>query len=302
MGDDDHSLIGSGRWKLAAANVLRNSADRKWSGIAAEVRRHVPGEVPEMISDRNVVGLALKGNRRAVIHRRGNGVRQATPAATGAFWLCPQGVAEDGIRITGHIPEMLHIYLPRQPFRALSEEDGFPDLDATTIAYHAGAHDPWIGAVGQTVVRELLAETASGRLLVETAGLALAAALAHTHSSRAAPLPSPHAYALDDRRLRRVLDFIDVHLEEDIGIDDLAEVACLSRFHFIRAFKAATGVPPNRFLSERRLDRAKRLIERGEMNLSELALACRFSSQTNFSRAFRRVVGMSPGAYRRTRL
>ena len=68
----------------------------------------------------------------------------------------------------------------------------------------------------------------------------------------------------------------------------------------MRAFKAATGVPPHRFVSERRLEYAKRLIESGDAPFSELALACRFSSQANFSRAFRRVVGMSPGTYRRS--
>ena len=300
MGNEDDILIGSGRWTLPALNLLFTSDGRNWSGIAAELRRHVPGEVPEMISDRTVVAYAAVGSPRAMIHRCGNGLRQATPARTGTFWLCPEGVSEDGIRITGHIPKMLHIYLPRQPFRVLSQEDGFPDLDATTVGYNTGAHDRWIATVGQTIVTELMAETASGRLLVETAGLALSAALAHSQSSASSPLPRATAHALDARRLHHVFDFIEAHLTEEFGVDDLAAVACLSRFHFMRAFKAATGVPPHRFVSERRLEHAKWIIENGDTSLSELALVCRFSSQANFSRAFRRVVGMSPGAYRRS--
>ncbi len=300
MNENEADLIGVGRWRLAADNVLLTSDGRHWSGLAAEMRRHVPGEVPEMISDRTVVALAFRGNASAVIHRRGNGLRQATKATTGTFWLCPSGVAEDEICITGRIPEMLHIYLPERPFGALSHENGFPDLDAASVAYDTGPHDVWIAAVARTVAAELLTETASGRLLVETAGLALAAALAHNHGGRspASPLTSPHA--LDPRRLQRVLAFIEAHLEDEIAVADLAQVACLSQFHFIRAFKAATGLPPHRFVGERRLQQAKRLIERGDLTLSEVALACRFSSQANFSRAFRRALGMSPGHYRRT--
>ena len=161
MDEGDDIRIGAGRWKLAVENVLQTSDDRNWSGIAAEVRRHVLGEIPEMISDRTVVAFAANGNRRVVIHRRGNGLRQAMSAATATFWLCPEGVAEDGIRITGHVPEMLHIYRPRQPFRVLSREEGYSDLDFATVAYDTGPHDPWIAAVGRTVMTELLAETAS---------------------------------------------------------------------------------------------------------------------------------------------
>lgn len=300
MTEGNGILIGAGRWKLTAENLLRTSDGRHWSGIAAEIRRHVPGEVPEMISDRTVVACTLRGNSKAVIHRRGNGLRQAMPATTGTFWLCPEGIAEDEIHITGLVPEMLHIYLPRQPFRSLSGEDGYPDLDAATVAYRTGNDDPWISQVGHAVVAELAAESASGRVLIETAGLVLAAALAHGHATRSAPMLSPAPHGLEHRRLRRVIDYMDAHLNEDITVADLAEVAHLSRFHFLRAFKAATGVTPHRYLSARRLMRAKEMLKQGDISLADLAQACRFSSQANFSRAFRRAVGMSPGAYRRS--
>jgi hypothetical protein len=165
----DDNTIGVGRWKLAQDNLLATSDGRNWSGIAAEKRRHSAGELPEMIADRTVIGFALKGNAEAVIHRRGSGVRQATRAATGTFWLCPGGVAEDQIRISAAIPEMLHIYLPRQPFLALARDDDFPNIDAATVNYDVGAHDPWIAEVGRLTAQELAHETSSGRLLVETA-------------------------------------------------------------------------------------------------------------------------------------
>jgi AraC family transcriptional regulator len=104
---------------------------------------------------------------------------------------------------------------------------------------------------------------------------------------------------LHDGRLRRVLDYIEEHLAEDITVADLANVACLSIFHFTRAFAATMGVPPHRYVSQRRLESAKVMIATGRASLREIALDCRFSSESSFTRAFRRAIGMTPAAYRR---
>jgi AraC-like DNA-binding protein len=104
---------------------------------------------------------------------------------------------------------------------------------------------------------------------------------------------------LDRRRLFRVLDYIDRHLEGDLTLDSMASVACLSRFHFARAFKRAVGQSPLRYVMARRLERAKVLLTEGEAPLVEIALALQFSSQANFTRAFRQSAGMAPGQYRR---
>jgi AraC family transcriptional regulator len=117
------------------------------------------------------------------------------------------------------------------------------------------------------------------------------------HSTVRSPIKSPHR--LDDRRLRRVLAYVEEHLADDITVADLANVACLSIFHFTRAFAAATGVPPHRYVSQRRLESAKAMIATGS-SLSEIAFNCQFSSQSSFTRAFRRATGMTPNEYRRT--
>jgi AraC family transcriptional regulator len=103
-----------------------------------------------------------------------------------------------------------------------------------------------------------------------------------------------------DGRLRRVLAYIEEHLAEEITVGDLANVACLSVFHFTRAFAATMGVPPHRYVSRRRLESAKAMIATGRASLGEIALDCQFSSQSSFTRAFRRATGMMPAEYRRT--
>ena len=105
-------------------------------------------------------------------------------------------------------------------------------------------------------------------------------------------------HALDDRRLQRVLQFVDQNLQNPIHLNDLAEAANLSPFHFSRAFRKAMGRPPHRFVRERRLEKAKDLVLEKKLTLAEIAGICNFSSQASFTRAFTRAVGMPPAKYR----
>ncbi|MBX9731303.1 MAG: AraC family transcriptional regulator [Sphingomonas sp.] len=100
-------------------------------------------------------------------------------------------------------------------------------------------------------------------------------------------------------RLRRVLDFIDSHLEDDVRLSNLAAIAGLSTFHFARVFRQETGVTPYNYVRARRIERSQALLIEGKLGISELALACGFASQSHFTAAFSKAVGTSPGRFRR---
>ncbi len=89
------------------------------------------------------------------------------------------------------------------------------------------------------------------------------------------------------------------HLADDVGLDTLAAIADLSPKHFARAFRQSTGMPPHRWLIERRIDRAKALLRTADLSLAEISLACGFADQSHFTAAFRKLVGFTPGGYRR---
>lgn len=103
---------------------------------------------------------------------------------------------------------------------------------------------------------------------------------------------------IDSRRLTRVLQFVSENIAGPFTVADLADVACLSPAHFARSFKAATGWGPHEFVRRMRLTVAKRLLADHQLPISDIALSTGFSSQSNFSRAFREVTGMTPGDYR----
>jgi AraC family transcriptional regulator len=195
--------------------------------------------------------------------------------------------------------EFLHLYVPGIAFARLADDCNLPAVPGRSMRYCCGMQDGLINQIGLSVLAEVTSPTAAGRMFVETSSLLLAARLVQSHFETGLRLPTQPAYALDDRRLRRVLAYVDEHLAEDISVADLANVACLSIFHFTRAFAASTGVPPHRYVSRKRLESAKGMIATGRASLSEIALDCRFSSQSSFTRAFRRATGKTPAEYRR---
>jgi AraC family transcriptional regulator len=179
---------------------------------------------------------------------------------------------------------------------------GGEPVKANSVGYVAGVRDDLIKQIGISFLAEMKSESAGGRVLIDALALSLTARLAQRYStgavSKAAALRVPHG--LDDARLQRVLDYIREHLGDDVGVEELAAVACLSPFHFTRMFRNSMGMPPHRYMAELRLERAKSLLIRSNESLVEIALATCFSSQSNFTRAFRQATGLTPGAFRRT--
>jgi AraC-like DNA-binding protein len=106
---------------------------------------------------------------------------------------------------------------------------------------------------------------------------------------------------LAPRALRRVRDYIDEHVTENIRLETLAQVAGLSRCHFARAFKQSVGIAPHAYLMQRRLARAERLLVESDFPLCQIALDSGFGDQSTFSRYFRRNFGVTPRSFRRSR-
>jgi AraC family transcriptional regulator len=99
---------------------------------------------------------------------------------------------------------------------------------------------------------------------------------------------------------RKVADYIEDHLNEDISLRDIAAVAQLSPFHFARAFKQTFGEPPHRYHMSRRMERAKTLLEIPDWSVTKVGMTLGFGETSSFTTAFRRTVGTTPSDYRRS--
>jgi AraC family transcriptional regulator len=100
-------------------------------------------------------------------------------------------------------------------------------------------------------------------------------------------------------RLARTIRWMLERLDGPLGGDEAARIACLSRYHFVRQFRALTGLSPERFHLRLRMQRAAWSLARGDGRVTEIALSAGFESVDGFTRAFHRIYGVSPSAFRR---
>ena len=136
----------------------------------------------------------------------------------------------------------------------------------------------------------------NGSLYTESLGLALAVHLLGRYSAPGGlqPVLPARRRGLSKSQFRRVVSFIEEHLDEDLSIARLAAAATISASHFKTLFKRTTGMPVHQYVLQRRVERARTLLAAGDMPASQVALAAGFAHQSHMARAMRRLLGITP--------
>jgi len=170
-------------------------------------------------------------------------------------------------------------------------EMGF-DRKAITLRPQACLRDAEIARIGFAFKAELEAGEPNGRPYVEGLGLALAARLVTRCGVRPAfPRSRP---TLPASRMRRVTDYIEANLDQDLALPQLAQLAGLGLSHFKTLFRRAAGLPLHQYVIRRRVERARELLIRGDLPISQVALEVGFAHQSHMARHFRRLLGVAP--------
>jgi AraC family transcriptional regulator len=163
-----------------------------------------------------------------------------------------------------------------------------------------GLRDTVIEGMAEAWREELRVRGAGGRIHAEALGTALIVHLFRTYGEGGATLKTITG-GMHGLRLRRVVDYIESHLSEDIGLYSLASLAGFSLHHFNDVFKAETGFAPYQFLIERRIHRAKEMLLGSDAPIAQIALDVGFSGQSHFTEHFRKSTGTTPLRFRRVR-
>ncbi|EDX83281.1 transcriptional regulator, AraC family protein [Synechococcus sp. PCC 7335] len=158
--------------------------------------------------------------------------------------------------------------------------------------------DPVIEQLALALKVEIQTGCLSGRLYGESLGGAIAARLVQNYAVSKPPLAFK-ASGLSRSQLKRVIDYIEANLAQDLSIFDLASLTNMSKSYFSRSFKQSVGISPYQYVIQQRVERAKQLLKQQSISISDIALDCGFANQTHLTKAFRQMTGTTPKAYQK---
>jgi AraC family transcriptional regulator len=279
-------------YKILPFEAAAASDRLEWVGLAAARYRATPAfELDQPALTHHM--LILYARPPEELDLCYEGVKRLVPPPAGAIMLLPAGTP--GRVRSGGRSDQLHIFLePGLVGRVAAEAFGLDPARLTVPPLDGLELRAAMAAVGA----ELASGGPGGPLAAESLANLLAVHLIR-HFSAPRRLERGRDGVLPRGRLRAVEEYIEEHLDGCPTLAQLAAVVRLNPYHFARQFKAATGLPPHQYVILRRVERATQLLQAGtDLSLAEVALHAGFSDQSQFSRHFKRLVGVTPGQFR----
>ena len=201
---------------------------------------------------------------------------------------------------------VLHLYLSTSLVNELVEREGLAPVSfAVELIDPQCTPDLFIDQLGKEVLAEMREGAPLSQLKIDALGQELAIRMLRSHSNligtRALARPQLQG-GLAPWQVKRVCEAMVAAMdagEEEASLAELALLVGLSANHLCRGFAQSTGQPPHRWMTERRIERAKALLADPRLSLTEIAFAVGYTSQNTLGRAFARVTGVTPSDWRR---
>jgi AraC family transcriptional regulator len=190
----------------------------------------------------------------------------------------------------------IRFYISQASLDELAFDQGMRPVKGLVLSAW-GSQDKVLFGLANALLDQVERPDERSNLFIDHIALAFHAHLIESYGKVAVPVRS-NAGKLSPWQLRRALDFITAHLNDDPTIAELAQPCGLSSGYFARAFRRTLGVTPHQWLVRKRVARARTLLLTSALSLADIAVLCGFVDQSHFTRVFARFEGDSPGRWR----
>ncbi len=194
--------------------------------------------------------------------------------------------------------DAVQYYVPKSALDEFAREHGAKPV--ATLKWGRDQRDPYLSTLSSVLLSAVEHDPETNQLFTDQIGLSLLAHFAQTYGGMR-PQDSAVGGGLAPWQERRAKEIMRARLASGLTIADVAAECKLTPSHFARSFRRSTGIAPHEFLSQLRIEEAKRQMLSTKLPLADIALICGFGDQSYFTRVFSRSVGVSPGAWRRAR-
>lgn len=264
---------------------------------------HSPGETLFRKNAEHVLSYQLSGNTN--VERLQGGRVTGSRSRIGGSTFIPQDSKSDW-RIGGNV-QVLHIYLPNDLLLSYAQENFELDT-APEIEEFFSVPDPWLDGLFRMLACEGPSDNLKGvhleTLLLDQVQMLLISHLFSRYSRkfdthRTRQGLTSFSGSLRNRVVNNINQFVESRLAEDICLNDLADIACMSKNHFLRVFRETVGQTPYNYVMALRIERARKLLKQKPiMPIAEVARQTGFKNLSHFSTTFRRIAAITPSSYR----
>jgi AraC family transcriptional regulator len=288
-------------WRYAGGKCLFESRGEAWRDIKAWITALPPVVDTLHIPSVSEPFLALTTSGEVDFQEReGEQPWVTNRIKRGSFFLTSGGAPYD-VRwkaVTQEPFESMLVFVELPVLQRALEEVFGTDAAHARLRDVSAFTDPFLDSLMERLRDELMRPHASP-LFVQALAQMIAVHLSREYGETGEELHS--SPSLPSFKLRQITDWMTEHAAEEFNLERLAAQAGLSRFHFQRLFKSATGVSPSRYHINLRMNEARRLLRESKMSVVDVALEVGYTNPSHFAQLFRRETGLSPSDYRRQR-
>jgi AraC family transcriptional regulator len=294
---DAHGQRLGGRFRVENAPAIVTRALRTADIAVTEIRCDSP--LPEMSGpiqqeDAFVVGLKL---RDFPAHKYWEDGRLTPVSDLRAGESCLHDLKRNPTVLLDKPYHSLAFYLPRAALDAITDEANAPRIRDLSYEPGAGVNDVTIFGLGSLLLPALSHPDRANPLFLDYVLLAFGVHIAQTYGGMR-PVSLPVRGGLAPWQERRAKEMIAANLG-GVPLKELARECRVSSAHFSRAFRCSVGMAPHNWLIEQRVVLSKEKLRDDRLSLADVAAECGFCDQSHFTRLFTRIVGVTPGAWRR---